>query len=86
MTWKRIQKKKLKQGIEIFIITIEDIEKALTSKQRTNLNNKLLNHYREFLGLFNPKEADKLPSLRLNIDYKIKLINKDSKGHKLEIL
>jgi len=60
-----VQKKKEKQkNIEVFLISMTDIEKALTSQKKTNLRTILFNYYHEFLNVFNHIITEKLPFLR----------------------
>jgi len=48
-----IQKKEEKQKkIEVFSISMTDIEKALTSQKKTNLRTILSDYYHEFLNVF----------------------------------
>jgi len=74
-----------KKEVDIFAVSMRDIEKALAPKPQTDPGNKLPKHYHEFLELFDPKEADKLPPSRPNIDHQIELIDADAKGRKPEI-
>jgi len=60
-----IQKKKEKQKkIEVFLISIINIEKVLTSQKKTNLRTILSDHYHEFLNVFDHTMTKKLPLLR----------------------
>jgi len=60
-----IQKKEEKQKkIEVFLTSMADIEKALTSQKKTDLRTILSDHYHEFLDVFNCMMAEKLPPLR----------------------
>jgi len=60
-----IQKKEEKQKkIEVFSVSMTDIEKALTSQKKTDLRTILSDHYHEFLNVFNHIMTKKLPSLR----------------------
>jgi len=60
-----VQKKEEKQKkIEVFLISMTDIEKALTSQKKTDLRTILSDHYHEFLNVFDHTMTEKLPPLR----------------------
>jgi len=60
-----IQKKEEKQKkIEIFLISMTDIEKVLTSQKKTDLRTILFDHYHEFLNVFDHTITEKLSFLR----------------------
>jgi len=60
-----IQKKKEKQKkIEVFSVSMINIEKALTSQKKTDSRTILFDHYHEFLNVFDHMMTEKLPSLR----------------------
>jgi len=60
-----VQKKEEKQKeIEVFSVSMIDIEKALTSQKKTDLRTILSDHYYEFLNVFNCTMTEKLPSLK----------------------
>jgi len=60
-----IQKKEEKQKkIEVFLISMTDIEKVLISQKKTDLRTILSDHYHEFLNVFNCIMTEKLPFLR----------------------
>jgi len=60
-----IQKKEEKQKkIEVFSVSMADIEKALTSQKKTDLRTILSDHYHEFLNVFDHMMTEKLPPLR----------------------
>jgi len=60
-----IQKKEEKQKkIEVFLISIIDIEKVLISQKKTDLRTILSDHYHEFLNVFDHMMTEKLPFLR----------------------
>ncbi len=69
------KKEKKKQGeIEVFLASMADIEKALSSKKRSDPQTKLPGHYHDFLDVFDRTMAEKLPSLRgEGTDHRIKL-------------
>jgi len=59
-----IQKKEKKQKkIEVFLISMIDIEKALTSQKKTDLRTILSDHYHEFLDVFDCTMTEKLSSV-----------------------
>jgi len=60
-----IQKKEKKQKkIEVFLISMTDIEKALISQKKTDLRTILFDHYHKFLNVFNHTMTEKLLPLR----------------------
>jgi len=60
-----VQKKEEKQKkIEVFLISMTDIEKVLTSQKKTDLRTILFNHYHEFLNVFDHIMTEKLSFLR----------------------
>ncbi len=60
-----VQKKEEKQKkIEVFLISMTDIEKALTSQKKTDLRTILFDHYHEFLNVFDHTMTEKLSFLR----------------------
>jgi hypothetical protein len=68
--------------VEVFSTSMADIEKALLKRDKklTDPCTKLLQYYHEFLDVFSPEEAKKLPPLyRAGIDYRIELEKKDGK-------
>jgi len=70
-----IQKKEEKwKKIEVFLISMINIEKALTSQKKTDLRTILSDHYHEFLNVFDCTMTEKLSFLReKGTDYQIKL-------------
>ncbi len=80
-----IQKKEEKQKkIEVFLISIINIEKALTSQKKTDLRTILSDHYHEFLDVFNHTMTEKLPPLREEgTDHQIKLKEVNEKESKV---
>ncbi len=70
-----IQKKEEKQKkIEVFLISIINIKKVLTSQKKTDSRTILFDHYHEFLNVFNHMMTEKLSLLRKeDTDYQIKL-------------
>ncbi len=61
LVWKKEEKQK---KIEVFSVSMTDIEKALTSQKKTNSRTILSDHYHEFLNVFNHTMTEKLPLLR----------------------
>ncbi len=60
-----IQKKEEKQKkIEVFLISMIDIEKVLISQKKTDLRTILSDYYHEFLNVFDHTMTEKLPLLR----------------------
>jgi len=56
-----IQKKEEKQKkIEVFSVSMTNIEKALTSQKKTDLRTILSDHYHEFLNVFDCMMTEKL--------------------------
>ena len=70
-----IQKKEEKQKkIEVFLISMINIKKALISQKKTDLRTILSDHYHEFLNVFDHTMTEKLPPLREEgTDHQIKL-------------
>ena len=60
-----VQKKEEKQKkIEVFSVSMINIEKVLISQKKTDLRTILSDHYHEFLNVFDHMMTEKLPSLR----------------------
>jgi len=60
-----VQKKEEKQKkIEMFSISMTDIEKVLILQKKTDSRTILFNHYHEFLNVFDHMMTEKLPLLR----------------------
>jgi len=80
-----IQKKEEKQKkIEVFLISMTDIEKVLTSQKKTDLRTILSDHYHKFLDVFNCMMTEKLPPLRKeDTDYQIELKEVNRKESKV---
>jgi len=70
-----VQKKEEKQKkIEMFLISMINIKKALISQKKTDQKTILSDHYHEFLNVFNHTMTEKLPFLRKEgTDHWIKL-------------
>lgn len=70
--WKRQSQKD--KNIQVFAVSLKDIEKALQPKVPTDPRTKLPQQYHQYLGAFDRREADKQPPLRgPEIDHKIEL-------------
>jgi len=80
-----IQKKEEKQKkIEVFSISMINIEKALTLQKKTDLRTILFSHYHEFLNVFDHTITEKLPFLRKEgIDHQIELKEMNEKELKV---
>jgi len=80
-----IQKKEEKQKkIEVFSVSMINIEKALTSQKKTDLRTILLSHYHEFLNVFNHTMTEKLPFLKgEGTDHQIELKEVNKKESKV---
>jgi len=80
-----IQKKEEKQKkIEVFSVSMTDIEKALTSQKKTDLRTILSDYYHEFLNVFDYMMTEKLPPLRKEgTDHQIKLEGVNEKESKV---
>jgi hypothetical protein len=70
--------------VRMFSASLNDIEKALRTKVRTNPRDKLPPHYHEFLDAFDQAKADQLPPHRKGADHSIQLV-KDPRGQEPEI-
>jgi len=70
-----VQKKEEKQKkIEVFLISMTDIEKVLTSQKKTDLRTILSDHYHKFLNVFDHIMTEKLPLLKEeDTDHQIEL-------------
>ena len=60
-------------GIQIFNVTLQNINIALASKKHTNLATKLPTKYHNFLDIFLRSDADVLLKHRLDYNHAIKL-------------
>jgi len=80
-----IQKKEEKQKkIEMFSVSMTDIEKVLISQKKTDLRTILSDHYHEFLNVFNHMMTEKLPLLREeDTDHQIELEEMNEKEPKV---
>jgi len=81
-----IQKKEEKQKkIEMFLISITDIEKVSTSQKKTDLRTILSDYYHKFLNVFDHTITEKLPLLREEgTDHQIEL--KEMNRKELKVL
>ncbi len=81
LIWKKEEKQK---KIEVFSVSMTDIEKALTSQKKTDLRTILSDHYHEFLDVFNHTMTEKLlPLRREGTDYQIELEEVNEKESKV---
>ncbi len=80
-----VQKKEEKQKkIEVFSVSMTDIEKVLTLKKKTDSRTILSDHYHEFLNVFDCIMTKKLPLLReKDTDHQIELEKIDEKESKV---
>jgi transposase InsO family protein len=67
------QRSRREKSIQMFKISLQDIEKALSQKKTNDFYSKLPTQYQEFLSLFDPKVANQLPPHREGIDHEIRL-------------
>ncbi len=81
LIWKR---KKKQKKIEVFLISMINIEKVLTSQKKTDLRTILFDHYHEFLNVFDHTMTEKLSSLREeDTDHQIELKEVNEKESKV---
>ncbi len=81
LIWKKEEKQK---KIEMFLISMIDIKKALTSQKKTDLRTILSDHYHKFLNVFNHMMTEKLLPLREeDTDHQIKLKEVNRKESKV---
>ena len=66
--------KSRKDGIQIFSVTLRDINIALTPKKPIDPATKLPTEYHNFLDIFSKSDADILPKHRPGYDHSIELI------------
>ncbi len=80
-----VQKKEEKEKkIEMFSVSMINIEKALISQKKTDLRTILSDHYHEFLNVFDHTMTEKLPLLREeDTDHQIELEEIDEKKSKV---
>lgn len=72
--------KQTKKPMQVFSATMGDIQKALAPKPCVDPSKKLPPQYQEFLKLFEPEQASKLPPHRgEGIDHKIELVQQEGK-------
>ena len=68
------QSQKNPSEVQIFSVTLRDINIALAPKKHTNPATKLPSEYHDFLDVFSRKDADVLPKHRPRYDYAIELM------------
>ncbi len=80
-----VQKKEEKQKkIEVFSVSMTDIEKALTLQKKTDLRTILSDYYHKFLNVFDHTMTEKLPPLReKGTDHQIELEKVNEKESKV---
>lgn len=78
-----VRRSRKQPALQVFKVSMADIEKALKPKTPKEFQTKLPEAYREFVRLFDPQEADKLPPSRKNVDHEIHL-EKDQDGREAE--
>ena len=66
--------------MELFSISIKDVEKALKPKQHTDPATKLFPEFHDFFEFFSQQEANKLPQHRF-YDHKIKFMEGKQPGY-----
>uniref|UniRef100_A0A093ULB7 Transposon Tf2-11 polyprotein n=1 Tax=Talaromyces marneffei PM1 TaxID=1077442 RepID=A0A093ULB7_TALMA len=81
----RRQKKDLEARIEFFAASMADIDKALAPRRKTDPRTILPEYLRDYIDVFDPIEADKLPRHRPGADHTIELIDQDKDGRKPEV-
>jgi len=68
----------------MFLTSITDIEKVLTSQKKKDLRTILLSHYHKFLNVFNHTMTEKLPLLKEeDTDHQIELKEMNEKESKV---
>jgi len=78
----RRARRKPQDGLRMFSVTMKDIDQALKPKTKPSIEEierTLPHHYRDFLNVFDPREANALPPHRPGIDHEIP-IEKDEEG------
>ncbi len=76
LIWKKEEKQK---KIEVFLISMINIKKALTSQKKTDLRTILSDHYYKFLNVFDHMMTEKLLPLReedINHQIELKEVNR----------
>jgi len=77
------ERRKMKK-IEVFLISMINIEKVLISQKKTDLRTILSDHYHKFLNVFNHTMTEKLLLLRKeDIDHQIELKEVNEKESKV---
>jgi len=78
MAWTR--RSKTDKSIKIYAFSMADIQKALTSKKKTDPREKLPDYLKDMYKAFSKEESDKLPPARgKGIDHGIELIKVNGK-------
>ncbi|KAL1954308.1 hypothetical protein VTO42DRAFT_1418 [Malbranchea cinnamomea] len=69
-----------KEKVQVFAVSLADIDKALKPKSYTDPRIKLPEHYHQFLDMFDHKRAETLPPLRgEGVDHQIELTEDKAK-------
>jgi len=77
----RRARRKPQDGLRMFSVTMKDIDQALKPKTKPSIEEiekDLPRHYQDFLNVFDPKEANTLPSHRPGIDHEIPIENDET--------
>ena len=69
-----VQQSQKNLNIQIFSVTLQDINIALAPKKHTNPATRLSSEYHNFLDIFSQKDADILPKHRTGYNYTIELM------------
>ncbi|KAL1954303.1 hypothetical protein VTO42DRAFT_1413 [Malbranchea cinnamomea] len=77
--WVRRSKTDMEK-VQVFAVSLADIDKALKPKSYTDSRTKLPKHYHQFLDVFDRKRAETLPPLRgEGVDHRIELTEDKAK-------
>ena len=79
-----IRRKKTRNNIKIFAISLADIQKALTVRKKTDPRTKLPKHFHSHLRVFNADAAAEQPPLRgPEVDHAIEIEKKNGKEQRI---
>ena len=84
-----IQRQQKQGKLQVFSVSMTDIQKALSLRKNTDLTTKLSAHYHKYLKIFDCTEADKLSSLReerVNHSIMLKQMNRKNSNISWELL
>jgi Reverse transcriptase (RNA-dependent DNA polymerase)/RNase H-like domain found in reverse transcriptase len=73
VSFSRLAKRNQPEELKVFAVSMADIEKALSRKERTDPRTKLPEEYHEFLDVFDRERSDELPPLRHGVDHRIEI-------------